>query len=342
MRAHLLLAAAALILPAPAFAQHSGHEGHAPGTGAAQEAAQPDPALDEHAGHASPEAEEQPAETPEGDPHAAHRAAAADPSAEHADHAAPSPTAPPSAGPPPAAFAGPENAADAYFGETAMAQARREMTAMHGALPVHKVLADRIEARFRDGKDGYLVDAQAWVGGDLDKLWLKAEGEGAFEGDFEALEVQALWSHAIGPWFDLQGGVRYDIRDGADRGHLALGVQGLAPYWIELEAAAFLSDKGDLTARIEAEHDARLTQSLILQPRVEVSLAAQDVPRDLVGAGLSRASLGLRLRYAVTPQLAPYVGVEYDRTFGETRSRRRAASEDLGGVAFLAGIRAWF
>lgn len=342
MRAHLLLAAAALILPVPALAQHDGHEGHAPQAGAAQEAEQPEPAPDEHAGHALPEAEEQPAETPEADPHAAHGSVPADESAEHADHAAAGQAPLPIAGPPPEALTGPENAADAYFGETAMAQARREMTAMHGAVPTYRVLVDRMEARVQDGEDGYLVDAQAWYGGDLDKLWLKAEGEGAFEGDFEGLEIQALWSHAIGPWFDLQSGIRYDIGNGSDRTHLALGIQGLAPYWIEVEAAAFLSDKGDLTARIEAEHDARITQSLILQPRAEVSLAAQDVPGDLVGAGLSRATIGLRLRYAITPQFAPYVGVEYGRTFGETRFRRRAANEDVGGVAFLAGIRAGF
>jgi copper resistance protein B len=333
MRARLLLAVAVLILPAPAFAQHSGHEGHAPETGATQEAEQ-----DEHAGHVLPEAEEPPSQTSEADPHSAHRAAPADESAEHADHAA-GPVVP---GPPPEAFTGPEHAADAYFGETAMAQARGEMTAMHGAVPTHKVLIERMEARFHEGEEGYLVDAQAWVGGDLDKLWLKAEGEGVFEGDFEGLEIQALWSHAIGPWFDLQSGVRYDFNDGADRAHLALGVQGLAPYWIEVEATAFLSDKGDLTARIEAEHDARITQSLILQPRAEVRLSAQDVAEDLVGAGVSSASVGLRLRYAITPQFAPYIGVEYDTALGETRDRRRAANRDLGGVSILAGFRAWF
>ena len=216
MRAQLLLAAA-LILPVPAFAQHDGHEGHAPQAGAAQEAEQPEPALDEHAGHVLPQAEEQPAHTPQADPHAAHGSGPADESAEPADHAAAGPPSPPSAGPPAAAFAGPDNAADAYFGETAMAQARREMTAEHGAMPAYKVLVDRMEARFRDGEEDYLVDAQAWYGGDLDKLWLKAEGEGAFGGDFEGLEIQALWSHAIGPWFDLQSGFRYDVRDGSDR-----------------------------------------------------------------------------------------------------------------------------
>ena len=342
MRAHLLVAAAALILPVPALAQHDGHEGHAPQAGAAQEAEQPESAPNEHGGHALPEVEEQPAETPEADPHAAHGSVPADESTEHADHAAAGQAPLPIAGPPPEALTGPENAADAYFGGSAMAQARREMIAMHGAVSAHRVLVDRLEARVQDGEDGYLVDAQAWYGGDLDKLWLKAEGEGAFGGDFEGLEIQALWSHAIGPWFDLQSGVRYDIRDGSDRAHLVLGAQGLAPYWIEVEASAFLSDKGDLTAKIEAEHDARITQKLILQPRAEIGLSAQDVPDDLVGAGVSSASIGFRLRYEITPLFAPYVGAEYESSFGETRDRRRAANQDVGGVSFVLGIRTWF
>src|SRR3546814_14638807 len=113
-----------------------------------------------------------------------------------------------------------------------------------------------------------LVDAQGWVGGYFDKLWLKSEGEGAFGGGGESAEVQALWSHAIGPWFDLQAGLRYDIEPDS-RGYAVLGVQGLAPYMFELDAAAFLSDRGDLTAQIEAEYDQRLMHRLNLPPRAD-------------------------------------------------------------------------
>lgn len=339
MNARHFLAAAALILPAPAFAQDTGHKGHATDASAGQEI-EPEPGVDDHSGHQVPQADEQTAAAPAADPHAVHGAVPANETGQHSGHEAAGSGPPPIAGPPPEAFTGPEHAA--YFGETAMAQARREMIAMHGAVPAHRVLVDRLEARVQDGEDGYLVDAQAWYGGDLDKLWLKAEGEGAFGGAFEGFEIQALWSHAIGPWFDLQSGVRYDIRDGSDRAHLVLGAQGLAPYWIEVEASAFLSEKGDLTAKIEAEHDARITQKLILQPRSEIGLSAQDVPDDLVGAGVSSASIGLRLRYEITPLFAPYVGAEYESSFGETRDRRRAANEDVGGVSFVLGIRTWF
>ena len=333
MTLRLLLLAAAAAVPMPAFAQHAGHEGHD------QPAVAPAPP-DAHQGHAQPS---EPTDAATGDSHAGH----ADPSEvraadAHAGHEASEPAPLPVAGPPAEALSGPENAADLHFGESAMSLARRELGRTHGDLPAYRVLFDRAEARLRDGADSYLIDAQAWYGGDIDKLWLKAEGNGTFGGGFEGAEVQALWSHAIGPWFDLQAGAKYDVGRGDDRVHAVLGVQGLAPYWIEVEAAALLSDRGDVTARIEAEHDARITQRLILQPRLELHLALQDIPEARVGAGLATGSLGARLRYQVTPLFAPYVGIEYDRAFGETRDRMAAAGEDVGGVSVIAGVRTWF
>jgi copper resistance protein B len=123
---------------------------------------------------------------------------------------------------------------------------------------------------------------------------------------------------------------------------LVVGAQGLAPYWIELDAAAFLSDDGDLTASIEAEHDMRINQRLILQPRAELSFAAQDIPDLRLGAGVTEVEVGLRLRYQVLPRFAPYLGVEYTAQLGETADRARALSEDPNRFSFLAGVRAWF
>jgi copper resistance protein B len=314
MKLRALPLAAALAMSAPAMAQHEGHGG--------DDRQVTTPAPDPNAEHTdSPKAADF-------DPHAGHRPVDGE--------------APPIAGPPAEAFSGPDNAADAYFGDTAMAQARRELGREHGNVPAYRVLVDRLEAQARDGTDRYLFDAQAWYGGDIDKLWLKVEGDGDFGGKFEKAELRALWSHAIGPWFDLQAGVRYGVGPGEDRGHLALGVQGLAPYWIELDAAAFLSERGDVTARIEAEHDVRITQRLIMQPRAEADLALQDIPGQRIGSGLTAAAVGVRLRYQVTPLLGPYLGIEYDRAFGDTRSLKAAANEDLGGLGAVAGIRAWF
>ena len=209
-------------------------------------------------------------------------------------------------------------------------------------MTTYKFLVDQLEARIRNGRDGYRWDAQGWIGGDIDKLWLKTEGEGAFGEAVEEAEIQALWSHAIDPWFDLQAGIRHDLRPDPERTHFVLGVQGLAPYWFEVDAAALLSNKGDVTARIEAEYDLRLTQKLILQPRVEFDLSAQDVPELGIGSGLSSGEIGARLRYEVRPEFTPYVGIEYERAFGDTADFRRTAAEEAGGWSLLVGLRTWF
>ena len=333
---------AASALASPALAQHSGH-----GDAATPEAActpehaamghctMPGDGADPHAGH------EMPAEEA-ADPHAGHEMPAEQPADPHAGHQMGASPNPPEGPPPPQALAGPEHAADAVYDPRQMADAREELRREHGDLPAYRIFFDRIEARIGDGPDSYLVDGQAWYGGDIDKLWLKTELEGEWQGGVDETEAQALWSHAIDPWFDLQAGVRYDARRGPDRGHLVLGVQGLAPYWWEVEGALFLSDEGELTARAEAEYDLRITQKLILQPRVEVDLSAQDIPELAIGAGLSEASVGARLRYEITKLFAPYVGVEYRRAFGDTRRFRRLEGEDTGGLALLVGLRTWF
>lgn len=140
----------------------------------------------------------------------------------------------------------------------------------------------------------------------------------------------------------LTPGSRYDFQPNPERAHLVVGVQGLAPYWFEIDGALFLSEKGNLTTRFEAEYHQRLTQRLILQPRVEFDLAARNVPEIGVGSGLSKAEAGLRLRYEFVPEFAPYVGVEYERAFGNTADFSRAAGEKVGGWSFLVGLRTWF
>jgi len=366
-------------LGSPALAQHSGHgapvQSQAPAPAAAActpehaamghcklpaPAPTPAPALacsPEHAamGHCTlPAPAPAPAATPATAPtctpeHAAMGhcklptepvAATSDP---HAGHAmGEEMPAPPVAPPPPGALSGPAHAADAVFGRESMAEAREELRREHGSIVATKVMLDQLEARIRKGRDGYLVEGEAWYGGDINKLWLKTEIEGEFGRSPEHAEVQALWSRAINPWWNLQGGVRYDFRPDPERAHLVLGIEGLAPYWFEINAAVFVSHKGEVTARFEAEYDQRLTQKLILQPRIEFDLAAQDVPELGIGSGLSSAEAGLRLRYEIAPEFAPYVGVAYENAFGDTADFRRAAGDRAGGLNFLVGVRAWF
>lgn len=319
MRKSLIpLLALAAAIPASAFAQHQGHDMHQ---------MEEQPAADPHAGH---DMSSMPKETPQADPHAGH-----DTGASEGDSPPPWP-------PSEAARSGPAHAADAIFGASQMEEARRQLLAEAGGMTTFKFLADRLEYRAQDGKDGYVWDLQASYGGDTDKLVLKSEGEGAFGERPEGVEVQALWSHAIAPFFDLQAGVRHDIRPDPERTHLVLGIEGLAPYMFEVDGALFLSDKGDLTARFEAEYDQRITQKLILQPRIEANFAAQDVPELGIGSGVSSVEAGLRMQYRIVPEFAPYVGVEWERLIGDTADYARAAGEERHVTRAVVGIRAWF
>ncbi|TXC69288.1 copper resistance protein B [Sphingorhabdus soli] len=266
------------------------------------------------------------------------------------DHAAtggdamamPVPLAPiPLAPPPPEAGSGPARAAEAIYGAEAMREAREALKHDTGGQSFAWFMADRAEYRARQGRDGYLWDVQGYYGGDIDKFWFKSEGEGSFGEKPEQAEVQALWSHAIGPWFDLQAGVRQDLA-GPDRTHAVIGVQGLAPYLFDIDAAAFLSNKGDVTARIEAEYDQRITQRLILQPRGEVNLAAQDIPALGIGAGIDSLELGVRLRYEFAREFAPYIGVEQEWKLGGSADFARAAGHDPSVTNYVAGVRFWF
>ena len=133
-----------------------------------------------------------------------------------------------------------------------------------------------------------------------------------------------------------------DAQQGRPHRHLVLGLQGLAPYWFEIDAAAFLSTKGDLTARVEAEYDQRLTQRLILQPRLEIDASASDIPELEIGSGLSSIEAGLRLRYEFRKEFAPYVGVEWSRALGDTAGYIEARGGEAEDIRFIVGLKAWF
>jgi copper resistance protein B len=237
---------------------------------------------------------------------------------------------------------GPANAADLYFDPAVMARSREQLRVENGQVITHAVILDRLETTFSDGEEGYSWDVQGWYGGDINRFWWKSEGEGAFDGGVEHGELQLLYSRAITPYFDLQGGVRQTYRPEGDRTDLVLGVQGLAPYWFEVDGALFISNEGEVTARAQAEYDLRLTQRLILQPRAEVSLSAQDIPEFAIGSGVSNVLAGARLRYEITRSFAPYVGVEWSGAVGDTRDLIRANGDDADATRIVLGVRALF
>lgn len=354
MKALLTTAAALACLagaPAALAQDHAGHEGHATPapapTPAPTPTSKPTPA-DPHAGHTAPPAPEAPAA--HGD-HGQMDHSAMDHGAMghatmghgpmgHADTNVASPGPTQETPPPPQAGSGPPRAADAIWGAEAMRASREDLKA-HGDFPVFWFQADRAEVQVRDGTDGFLWDAQAYYGGPTRRFWVKSEGEGTVRDGIDEAEVQVLYSQAITPFFDLQAGARQDLGD-AETTYATLGVQGIAPYQFEVDAALFLSHRGDLTARIEAELDQRITQRLILQPRAEIALAAQDVPQLGIGAGLDKVELGLRLRYEIVREFAPYIGVEQSWRLGRSADFARAAGDDPSTTSLVTGIRFWF
>lgn len=241
--------------------------------------------------------------------------------------------------PPPAPT---DHAADAIYDPAVMARARAALTHEHGGMTYSQLMIDRLEYRAQDGRDGYHWEGEGWIGGDINRLAIKSEGEGEVGGRLESAEVQLLYSRAIDPWWNVVGGVRQDFRPQPDRTYATIGIEGLAPYWFEVEGQLFLSNKGDAHARLEASYDQRITQRLILQPAMEVNLAVQDVPELRIGSGLSDVELGLRLRYEFAREFAPYVGVNWERKLGDTARYARLEGGKPAATSLVVGLRFWF
>jgi copper resistance protein B len=245
--------------------------------------------------------------------------------------------APGSAEPPPIVH---DRPADRYWNPADMAAA--EAGAMDPPVASYsKVTFDLAEYQFRDGKDGYRWEGEAWFG-DLNRFVIKSRGEGTFGAGVDQFEVQALYSKALDPWWNVQFGLRQDIRPRPARTWATIGVEGRAPYQFDVQAAAFLSDKGQFAARFEGAYDQRISQRLILQPRVELNLSAQDMPDQRIGSGLTSAELGLRLRYQIKPEFAPYIGINWTWDTGKTADYARADGKDPFERGVVLGIRLWF
>ncbi|MGQ9424326.1 copper resistance protein B [Gilvimarinus sp. F26214L] len=203
-------------------------------------------------------------------------------------------------------------------------------------------LIDRAEYLWDDDEELRVWDAQAWLGGDWNRLWLKSEGEDVVSGGSEG-NVEALYARRISPYWHLQAGIRHDFSsEGDSLNHLALGVQGLGLYWFEVEATGYLSEDGDFTAELEAEYDISFTQRLVLQPRIETGLSASEVEDLGIGNGFNEVALGLRLRYEIRREFAPYIGFSWKRKLGDTADLAEAEGEDTEGKFVLLGLRLWF
>ncbi|PLY12695.1 MAG: copper resistance protein CopB [Sedimenticola sp.] len=206
---------------------------------------------------------------------------------------------------------------------------------------LYMVMIDKLEIRNTDGPNPLVLDADAWIGKDLNKFWFKTEVE-RVDGKTEEAEVQFLYSRAIAPFWDFQAGWRRDIKPEPDRDYLALGFKGLAPYLFEVDAGVFIGESGQIGARLDAEYEYMLTQKLILFPEIELNAYSKDDEAVGIGSGLADMALGLRLRYEIRREFAPYIGVNWSKKFGQTADFARADGEDASDAQIVAGIRAWF
>lgn len=213
--------------------------------------------------------------------------------------------------------------------------------------PVHDngiftfVQFNRLEAFDADEGRGLEWEGQAWIGTDRNRLWLRSEGE-RVEHRTDNADLEVLYGRAIARWWDVVAGVRHDFQPGASQDFAAIGVMGTAPYKFELEATAYVGQGGQTAARVEAEYELLLSNRLILQPLVELNAYGRNDARRGIGSGVSSAEAGLRLRYEVTRQFAPYVGVVREWSFGRTADFRREEGEPVNDTRVVAGVRVWF
>lgn len=213
--------------------------------------------------------------------------------------------------------------------------------AVHDKALNYSVLFDQLEWQSGERADGVSVDARGWIGRDRDRLWFRAEGDGTSQRVDEA-QTHVLYGRQISRWWDIVGGVRQDFRPSSAQTWVAFGVQGLAPYWFEIEATAYVGASGRTQVRVEIEYELLLTNRLIVQPLVEAEIFGKSDLARGVGAGLSTTDVGFRLRYELRREIAPYVGITWGNKWGQTADFAEAAGEDTGGARFVTGLRVWF
>ncbi|WP_369959666.1 copper resistance protein B [Pseudomonas benzenivorans] len=213
--------------------------------------------------------------------------------------------------------------------------------AVHDKMLSWFLLFEQLEYQNADEGSVLSWDASAWVGGDIDRLWLRSEGERT-NGMTEEAELQALWGHAIGPWWELVGGLRQDFEPGPAQTWGAFGIQGMPLYGLEVETTGFVGEQGQSALRLEGEYDMLLTNRLILQPTAELNFYARNDHERGVGSGLASSEVGLRLRYEIRREFAPYIGVTWNRAYGNTADMVREEGGDVSEARLVAGIRLWF
>jgi len=208
------------------------------------------------------------------------------------------------------------------------------------------IRADVLEYRTAKTGGDFRWDVESWVGGDYNRIWFKSEGERntALKADYD-IDLQILYGRFVRRYFDFQLGTRIETQTyqgrAVTRAHAVIGVEGMIPYRFEIEPSLFISQNGDVSGRFTILRDYSITQRLILQPRLETTVAAQRVERFTSGAGLNNIEAGFRLRYDIRRKFSPYIGISFDRSFFGTAALVRREGGDPSQIRFVAGVRLW-
>lgn len=205
----------------------------------------------------------------------------------------------------------------------------------------HYLLFNRLETWDASPGSGQAWEAIGWIGSDLNRLWVRSEGE-RLDGTTQSADIELLYGRSITPWWDFVAGIKHDFQPGDPQSWAAIGFQGLAPYKFDVQATAYLGESGQTAATLEVEYELLFTNRLILQPLVEVRMFGKDDPARATGSGLSSIEAGVRLRYEIHRKFAPYIGVVHERAFGNTADFRQAQGEDTRDTRLVAGVRIWF
>ncbi len=203
-----------------------------------------------------------------------------------------------------------------------------------------KLMLDKFEVGRVNGNTVQSWESGLWIGKDLNKLWLKSEGE-RVGGETEGMENRVLYSRAISPFWDLQTGWRRDSVPGESRDYFTIGLQGLAPYYFETDANISFGKNSQIKLNLAFEYEMMLTQKLVLSPEIGLNLYSKDDMAMGIGSGLSDMEAGLRLRYEIKREFAPYIGVNWAKKFGNTADLL-GAGEDSSETMFVAGVRLWY
>ncbi|QBF26153.1 copper resistance protein B [Pseudomonas tructae] len=203
------------------------------------------------------------------------------------------------------------------------------------------VVVEQLEYQNFDSSSALKWDANAWIGGDIDRLWLRSEGERE-QGVTHKAELQALWGHAISPWWELVGGLRQDFKPANGQTWAAFGIQGTPLYGLELEATLYAGERQQTALRLESSYAILLSNRWILEPSLEANVYGRnDATRDQ-GRGLADSEIGLRLRYEITRGFAPYLGISFNRAYGNNAEQIRDEHGDIGHTRLVAGVRLRF